>query len=539
MIRLKHPVVLPVSFFIILITVYIVSSFLTGSSPEIKSLDPPVAFPGEIIVIEGSHFGKTAEDGFVIIAGIRPTQSSYLEWTEKKIKLKIPDDVGSGRLFVKSGNKISNGLLFTNKEHIPVIVSGPAGSGQPYLESISPEKGIVGGRVNISGVNLGAERGASQVLFSFFSPDDTKNIACSELDFDYIGWGDHEISVYVPDGATSGSVKISTDRGESNSIYFEVTNPYGTKRYNQQRGYQLQYGVSVSNVIADPGSSIQIWIPVIQPGLSQRNVESVFEPEPMWKNYRGLNRYNLENLQPWNEYNLTQTHWFERFAIETDINTSSISGVYDNDRKLVSYYTKEDEIVPVNNKIISDVVHSIIGREKNPYFKAQKLYEYLLRRLDYTESTGLQTVMESLDNRKGDAFDYAILFTALARSAGVPARPVAGFLVYGNKQTVNHWWSEFYINGIGWIPVDPAMGDDMSLSDLPVRESNSDYYFGNIGSQHISFSRGRINIKKINPNGIINSKEKFYSLQAIHEESSGTVDNYRAVWSPIQVVDWW
>ncbi|MCK5197369.1 MAG: IPT/TIG domain-containing protein, partial [Spirochaetales bacterium] len=119
MIRLKHPIVLPVVFFIILTTVYLVSSFITGSSPEIKRLVPTVAFPGENIIIEGRHFGKSAQDGFIIIAGIRPTLSSYLEWTETKIKLKIPDAVGSGRLFVKTGNKISNGLLFTNKEHIP------------------------------------------------------------------------------------------------------------------------------------------------------------------------------------------------------------------------------------------------------------------------------------------------------------------------------------------------------------------------------------------------------------------------------------
>ena len=189
--------------------------------------------------------------------------------------------------------------------------------------------------------------------------------------------------------------------------------------------------------------------------------------------------------------------------------------------------------------MITDVVGSIVGREKNPYFKVQKLYEYLLRRLDYVESPQSQTVLESLDARKADAYDYAVLFTAMARNAGVPSRPVAGFLVYGNKQTVNHWWSEFYINGMGWIPVDPAMGDDMSLSDLPVRESNSNYYFGNIGSQHITFSRGIINIKKINPDGIILSKDRFYSFQAIHEESSGSVDNYRTVWSPIRVIDWW
>jgi transglutaminase-like putative cysteine protease len=112
-------------------------------------------------------------------------------------------------------------------------------------------------------------------------------------------------------------------------------------------------------------------------------------------------------------------------------------------------------------------------------------------------------------------------------------------MVYGNKQTVNHWWSEIYINGIGWIPVDPALGDDMSLSDLPVRESNSDYYFGNIGSQHITFSRGNIDLKKINPDGNIRTKERFYSFQDIYEESSRNVEDYKAVWSSLQVVDWW
>ncbi len=537
--KLKHPAIIPLGIFLFLIILYIVSSFLTGSNPRIDSIEPSVAFPGENIILKGENFGKASVDGFVIIAGIRPTVSSYLEWTDTKIVLRVPDEVGSGRIFVKSNKNLSNGLLFTNKEYIPVIVSGPAGPGEPYLDSISPEKGMVGEYVKIDGLNLGSERGSSKVLFSFFTSDESKNVACSELDFDYIDWSDHSISVYVPDGATSGNIQISTDRGMSNSIYFEVTTPFGTKQYNQQRGYQLQYGVTVSNVIADPVNSIQIWAPVIQSSLSQRSVESVFEPEPMWENYKGLNRYNLENLQPWNEYILNQTHWFERYAIETDINISSISGVYDKDRKLVSYYTKEDEIIPVNDKIINEVVRSIVGREKNPYFKAQKLYEYLLRRLDYIEFTGSQTVMESLDKRKGDAYDYAVLFTALARKAGIPSRPVAGFLVYGNKQTVNHWWSEIYINGIGWIPVDPAMGDDMSLSDLPVRESNSEYYFGNIGSQHIAFSRGNIDLKKINPDGNISTKERFYSFQDIYEESSITVQDYRAVWSPIQVVDWW
>ncbi len=539
MIKLKHPAILPVVIFIILIVLYSVISFVTGSRPEIIKLEPSVAFSGETILIKGKNFGNLNDNSYIIIAGIRPTVSSYLEWTDKQIKLKIPDEVGSGRIFVKSGEKLSNGLLFTNKENIPVIISGPSGPGEPYLQSISSEKGIIGDLLTIKGLNLGSERGSSQVLFSFFSSDNTKKLACSELDFDYSSWGDHEVSVYVPDGASSGNVQISTDRGLSNSLYFEVTTPYGTKRFNQKRGYQIQYGVSVSNIIAEPGSNIQIWIPAIEPGLSHRNVESSFDPEPLWQDYKGLNRYNLENMEPWNEYVFSQSQGFDCFAVETDINTSSISSVYDKNRKLVSFYTQEDALVPSRDKIISEVVRSIVGREKNPYFKAKKLYEYLLRRLEYVEDNGSATVMESLNDRKADAYDYAILFTALARNAGVPSRPVAGFLVYGNKLTKNHWWSEFYIKGIGWIPVDPAMGDDMSLSDLPVRESNSDYYFGNIGSQHIAFSRGIIDIKNTNPAGNIISKDKFYSFQTIHEESSTGVDSYKTVWSPIKVVNWW
>ena len=218
--KVKHPAVVPVIIFILLTIIYIISSFLTGRNPRIDRITPAVAFPGEIILIEGENLGNSPEEGFVIIAGIRPTVSSYLEWSDKEIKLRVPNGVGSGRIFVKYNKKISNGLLFTNKEFIPVIVSGPAGPGEPYLDSISPEKGMIGEKVVITGLNLGSEHGTSKVNFSFFSSDNSKFVACSELDFDYIEWSDQSVSVYVPDGATSGNIQISTDRGMSNSIYF-------------------------------------------------------------------------------------------------------------------------------------------------------------------------------------------------------------------------------------------------------------------------------------------------------------------------------
>ena len=54
-----------------------------------------------------------------------------------------------------------------------------------------------------------------------------------------------------------------------------------------------------------------------------------------------------------------------------------------------------------------------------------------------------------------------MLFTALCRAAGVPARPVWGIIrmpPVPNQPKGNfasHNWAEVYFPGSGWIPVDP------------------------------------------------------------------------------------
>ncbi len=56
---------------------------------------------------------------------------------------------------------------------------------------------------------------------------------------------------------------------------------------------------------------------------------------------------------------------------------------------------------------------------------------------------------------------HAMLYTALCRSAGIPARPVWGLIRVSAGENrrfgdiVSHSWTEIYIPGCGWIPVDP------------------------------------------------------------------------------------
>ena len=540
-------IILPVTVFIFLAVLLAVSVYLINRPPEITRLEPSTALPGEKIKIYGKNFGEEKGGSEVIIAGIKPTNSNYISWKDNLIVINVPEDVKSGRLFVKTAKGLSNGPLFINKEYVPVIIKGPSKPGEPYIRSVSPLKGSVGREVVIEGLNFGLSQGEGQVFFSFYSGTSDKEaggdesfISCSFLDFDYASWSSQKIVVFVPDGATSGALKVKTDRGESNSVYFEVVNPAGKKLYGQKRGYQIQYSVSISDIVTDgEGGELELWIPGVYKNQAQRSMEAMFDPKPMWENYKGLMMYQINNIEPWRVYKFAHTYWFERYAVETDINPQRINRTYNTDRKLYTYYTAENIYTPVNDKKIHDVAAYVTRREKNPYLKAEKIYNYLIKRLNYDQNANTLSPLDALEKKKGDAYDYAILFTSLARSAKVPARTVAGYLVYGNKQTRKHWWSEFYIEGEGWIPVDTALGDGMNINGLKLPEDPVKYYFGNVDNQRIIFSKGLIDIEPINPDGRIVRKNRAYSLQTVYEEYSNSIKSYKSSWSDIQVVDWW
>jgi transglutaminase-like putative cysteine protease len=67
--------------------------------------------------------------------------------------------------------------------------------------------------------------------------------------------------------------------------------------------------------------------------------------------------------------------------------------------------------------------------------------------------------LDLLHSGQGECGDYAALLVALCRAAGIPARSVVGFWANRGQANAPHVWAEFFLPGIGWIPVDPSVGD--------------------------------------------------------------------------------
>ncbi len=551
----RHDAFPPVVAFLALVLVLLVSMHFSNRPPVIESISPDVGYPGTVLLIRGSFFGARRGSSEVLIAGVRPSISSYLEWTDRRISVRVPDEVDSGFVFVAKGGERSNGKLFTNRNTIPVVLSGQAQPGQPFLQGISPSSGTVGTLIALKGQGFGATRAQSRVYFTPISAAGAgsgeasgdsgaagvqqERFAGCECDFGYVNWSDTEIDLYVPDGAASGNVTVQTEAGTSNAQYFEVASPVGSETFTDKRGYQIRYGMQIGSVDADPDGTIDVWMPALADNLEQRNVQKVLDPQPLREDPRGIMRYRFEQMNPSSTYSIGITYYFDRYAHETQIDPSKVSAAYDTGSELYKRYTSPDALVPSDDPSVVAAAAAAVGSESNPYLKAQDLYLALLGRLAFSAAPSAAAPLDSLQSGSADSYAYALLFAAFARSVGVPTRPVAGYLVYGDKQTVRHYWDEFYLPGFGWVPVDPTLGSGAKFGDFPTVQDPRTYYFGNIDNQHIAFSRGVIDVQPLDPNGKTVRKDRMFSLQTIHEEASSGVRSYSSFWQDVQIIDWW
>jgi hypothetical protein len=95
----------------------------------------------------------------------------------------------------------------------------------------------------------------------------------------------------------------------------------------------------------------------------------------------------------------------------------------------------------------------ILGSERDAVQATRLLLDWTYTTLAKEPSLGVPTALDVLEHQKGDCNEHAVLFTALARAAGLPARIAAG-VVYLHGAFYYHAWSEVWLGQ--WVSVDPV-----------------------------------------------------------------------------------
>jgi len=124
------------------------------------------------------------------------------------------------------------------------------------------------------------------------------------------------------------------------------------------------------------------------------------------------------------------------------------------------------------------IAEEIVSSEPNQCQRAWRIYSWITQNIKYAlvpEYSTIECISEyAARNLRGDCGVMALLFTALCRIAGVPARWQSGWYLNPVRPSP-HDWAQFYVEPYGWLYADPSFGGHEISNEKYHR-----FYFGNI-----------------------------------------------------------
>jgi len=204
--------------------------------------------------------------------------------------------------------------------------------------------------------------------------------------------------------------------------------------------------------------SFLVWLSHIKEWDSQKEVEENWNMEAE-KNYEDRENGNTigffnfsKNISGRKQIKIN----FSLQAHEVELNTEEWSTKeYDKSSSLYRKYTKSDRWLGQTDDIVT--LAKEITKNGSTYFSmAKAIYNWVIESIDYREGDRKRGAIKVFQSKEGSAAEMSFLCVTLMRSVGVPTRLVSGAWGEVEKKQDFHFWLEFYLQDVGWVPVDCA-----------------------------------------------------------------------------------
>jgi transglutaminase-like putative cysteine protease len=252
---------------------------------------------------------------------------------------------------------------------------------------------------------------------------------------------------------------------------------------------------------AMPGATqpVYLWIPAprtlhpSQNPVSGLHIESVvrnsWNSEPRYHN--GFYQFEPTAEQLAAGFDVTEKFTVTRreLAVLRDGKVLDVSTGIATRADALGSYLQPDKLVPING-VIAQLAKEKTEGANTPMEKARRIYDYVATTMHYDKSGegwGRGDAIWACDSKRGNCTDFHSLFIGMMRSVGIPARFEIGFPLPEGKTEGDiagyHCWAEFFVDGIGWIPVD--------ASEASKNPAKRDYFFGTLDANRVQFTEGR------------------------------------------------
>ncbi|MGQ7276403.1 transglutaminase-like domain-containing protein [Brevibacillus thermoruber] len=245
-------------------------------------------------------------------------------------------------------------------------------------------------------------------------------------------------------------------------------------------------------------SQVDLWLALPAPSMTQRSIRILSQTTP-----RETALLPTENPLAYYEVGTGQrvvlSFSFDAYETrlvpaktaedQTDGETAGAAVLTDEKRQ---FYLRSTPLVPVNEDIRDEALR-IVGDAREPLEQARRLFDHIVAHYRYHWPPTERGALAMRCHKKGDCGEFSFLFAAYCRALGIPCRTVIGAWAAGKFQA--HAWNEFFVDGVGWIPVDASVAAAMKnpLKQLAFvtrygTRSSGRRYFGSLEGKRVIFS---------------------------------------------------
>jgi transglutaminase-like putative cysteine protease len=173
-----------------------------------------------------------------------------------------------------------------------------------------------------------------------------------------------------------------------------------------------------------------------------------------------------------------------RVLVEGEVETQETNGVVQGaiERFPPSLYLRETPLSRADAAIsaFARETRTNVGPDLLPLLHTlqTRVYEEIAYNIDPT-TAGTASAAEAFALKRGVGQDFAHVFIAAARSLGIPARYIGGYLRRADgvaRQEAGHAWAEAFVPDLGWVAFDPT--NDMCATEAYVRMAVGLDYLG-------------------------------------------------------------
>jgi len=222
----------------------------------------------------------------------------------------------------------------------------------------------------------------------------------------------------------------------------------------------------------DVKDEVRVWIPFPKEELQQKDVKLISQSHekytlaPSEAPQRTIYFEGKSSEEYFVEFEYTIKEWVNKVEPEKIREAKG------------SVFLEEQPPHIVFTPYLKKLAYEIVGDEKNPYYKAKKIYDWITLNVNYSYVKPY-VIYDNISqfvasNLKGDCGFQALLFITLCRIVGVPARWQSGWYI-SPFFTSPHDWTLFFAPPYGWLPADLSFGGRYRGN-----KELRNFYFGNL-----------------------------------------------------------